>query len=97
MVSWGAVSALTRAIPARIVAQAIDDGAADRTGSISGEESMPVTAQHPMSRVDTAWLRMGWEAFARSASEDKAYLHVTSSAARAAAAAWLAERPEVPI
>jgi hypothetical protein len=46
---------------------------------------------------NNAWLRMRWDAFARAASEDKAYLHATSSSALAATASWLAERPEVPL
>eukprot|EP00291_Cryptomonas_curvata_P002574 CAMPEP_0172184648 /NCGR_PEP_ID=MMETSP1050-20130122/19700_1 /TAXON_ID=233186 /ORGANISM="Cryptomonas curvata, Strain CCAP979/52" /LENGTH=125 /DNA_ID=CAMNT_0012858485 /DNA_START=280 /DNA_END=654 /DNA_ORIENTATION=- len=53
-----------------------------------GPDAIHAGSEDIVAAWNAAWLRMRWDAFARAASEDKAYLHVTSSSARAAAAAW---------
>ena len=67
-----------------------------RASAARGPDAIHASAEDTVAAWNAAWLRMRWQASARAASEDKAYLHVTSSSALAAAAAWLAERPEVP-
>ena len=67
-------------------------------GELRGDlrsDSHDTGAQAAVSEWNRAWEAAGLTARAVAVSDDKAYLHITSSAGLAGATEWLAARPEV--